>query len=65
MHMSVETNKIVKDIMCDNSTRIDYNYKIGYKVMVRKNQAYKYETAFQGVYEIIQTWTNGTFTIKR
>ena len=32
--------------------------------MVRRNQAYKYRTPFQGPYEIIQTWTNGTVTIK-
>ena len=31
--------------------------------MVRRNQAYKYETPFTGTYEIVQTWTNGTITI--
>ena len=30
--------------------------------MVRTNQAYKYKTPFQGPYEIVQKWTNGTVT---
>ena len=33
--------------------------------MVRRNQAYKYETPFQGSYEIVRTCTNGTTTIRR
>ena len=32
--------------------------------MVRRNHAYKYKTPFQGPYEIVQTWTNGTVTIQ-
>ena len=51
-------------IICEKSTRIDYDYNIGYKFMVRRNQAYKYKTQFQGLYEIIQMWTNGTVTIQ-
>ena len=47
----------------ENSTRIYYDSNIGDKVMVRRNQAYKYETPFTGTYEIVQTWTNGTITI--
>ena len=31
--------------------------------MVRRNQAYKYETPFTGPYEVLQTCTNGTITI--
>ena len=50
------------DIICENSTQIDYNFNIGNKVMVRKNQAYKYETLFQGPYKMVQMWTNITFT---
>ena len=33
--------------------------------MVRRNQDYKHETKFKGLYEIIQAWTNGTVTIQR
>ena len=32
--------------------------------MVRINQAYKYETLFQGPYVIVQTWTNKNVTIR-
>ena len=32
--------------------------------MVRRNQAYKYETQFKVLYEIVQIWTNGTVTIR-
>ena len=32
--------------------------------MVRRNQAYKYKTPFQGSYEILQTWTNRNTTIQ-
>ena len=32
--------------------------------MVIRNQAYKYETKFQGLYEIIQSWMKRTVTIK-
>ena len=55
--------EIEKYIIHKNSTIIDYNYNVGDKVLVRINQAYKYETPFQGPYEIIQMWTNITVTI--
>ena len=32
--------------------------------MLRKNQAYKYKTPFQGPYEIVKTWMNGTVTVQ-
>ena len=48
-------SKIEKDVIRENSTRIDHNYNISDKVMVRRNQAYKYKTPFQGPYKIIQT----------
>ena len=56
--------QIEKCVIYKDSTRINYDYNIGDKVMVRRDKAYKYKTSFQGPYEIIQLWTNGTFTIK-
>ena len=44
-------------------TRIYYDFTIGYKSLVRRNQDYKYETSFKVPYEIIKTWTNRTVTI--
>ena len=32
--------------------------------MIIMNQAYKYETPFQGLHEIIQTWKNRTSAIQ-
>ena len=43
---------------------MNYALNIGDKVLVRRNQAYKYEAPFQGPYKIIQTWTNRTVTIQ-
>ena len=56
--------QIEKYIICEISTRIDYDYNIVYKLMVRRNRDYKYETPLKGLYEIIQTWTNGSVTIQ-
>ena len=47
----------------ENSTRINYDYNVEDKVLVRRNQAYKYERPFQAMYEIIQMWKNVTVTI--
>ena len=32
--------------------------------MIRNKLEYKYETPFKCLYEIIQTWTNGIFTLQ-
>ena len=32
--------------------------------MTMNRSAYKYKTPFRGPYEIIQTWTNGTVTLR-
>ena len=55
--------QLEKGLIHKNSTRIDYDYRVGDKVMVRRNKAYKYKTPFQGPYEIVQMWTNGTITL--
>ena len=57
-------SQIEKGLICENSTRIDCDYNIRDKFMVRSNQDYKHETKFQGPYEIIQTCTNLTVTIQ-
>ena len=46
---------IEKCVIRENSTRTDHDYNIRDKVMVGRNQAYKYETPFQGPYENFQT----------
>ena len=53
-----------KDVILKSSTRIKYYINNGDKVMVIRNQAYKYKTPFKGLYKLFQMWTNGTVTIR-
>ena len=39
--------QIDKDVIWENSTRVDHDYTIVYWVMVRKNNYFKYETPFK------------------
>ena len=55
--------QINKNLICENSTRVDDDYRIRDWVMVRKND-FKYETPFKGPYKIVKNWTNGTVTIQ-
>ena len=56
-------SQIEKEVIDKNSTIIDYTYNVGDKLLVRIKQAYKYETLFQGTYEIVQMRTNKAVTI--
>ena len=56
--------QIEKDVMYENSTRIDYDYRVGDQAMIGNTSAYKDETPFKGLHEIIQTWTNRTATLR-
>ena len=54
--------QINKYTACENTTRIDHDYRVGNKVTTNKSE-YKYKTLFKGPYEIVQTWTNGTVNL--
>ena len=41
-----------KDVIRENSTKVNHDYIIGDWVMVRKKYDFKYETPFKGLYEI-------------
>ena len=56
--------KINKDIIRENTTRIDYNYRVVDQVMMDSKSAFKYRTPFKGPYEIFQTWKNGSVTLR-
>ena len=56
--------QIEKDVIHENSTRIDHNSIVGYQVVVRGDNDFKYEIPFTGPYENFQTWTNRTVTIQ-
>ena len=48
----------------ENSKIVDHYYKVGDKVMLNNNDAYKYETPYKGPFMITQCWTNGAFTLQ-
>ena len=56
--------QIYKDAIIENTTRIDYDYGLGDKVMEKNKSVYKYETLFKGPYVIFHTWTNKTVTLR-
>ena len=47
----------------ENTTWIDYDYRLGYQVMIRYKASFKYETPLKLAYDIVQTWTNITVTL--
>ena len=59
-----EQAQIDKDVIRENTTRIDHNYRVGDKLMILTKSAYKYEALFRGPYEIVPTWTNVTATLQ-
>ena len=66
--MEINTSKqqaqIDREVTNENYTRVNYDYIIGYRVMLRKHNDFKYETPFKGPYETFQIWTNRNVTIK-
>ena len=56
--------QINKDIIRENTTIIDHDYREGDTVTTTNMSAYKYKTPFKGPYEIVQTWTNGIVTLR-
>ena len=49
-----------RDNNCENKHRVEYDYKVGYDVMLTNHTAYKYETPYKGPVAITQCFTNGT-----
>ena len=45
--------QIEKDVIREKSTRIKYDYRVGDKFMLKNKAAYKYETPFRVLYEIL------------
>ena len=56
--------QINKDVIRENTTRIDHDYKVEDKVITTNRSAYKYKTLFKGLYEIVQMCTNGAITLR-
>ena len=55
--------QIEKYIIRKKLTIINYDYRVGYQVLLTNKSEYKCETPFKGTYKIFQTWTNGTVTL--
>ena len=55
--------QINKDIDRENTTRIDYDYRVEDKVMTKMSSVYKYKTPFRVPYEFFWRWKNGTVTL--
>ena len=45
--------QIDKDVIRENTTIIDHNYRVGDKVMTLTQSEYKYKTLFRGMYEVV------------
>ena len=55
---------IEKDVICEKSTGINHDYIVRYHIVISNKAAFKCETQFKVLYEIVQTWTNGKVTIQ-
>ena len=56
--------QIDKYVICNNSTRINQDYRVEYKFLIRTKSVYKYKKPFPGPCEVVQTWKNGTVTLR-
>ena len=55
--------QIDNDVIHENTTRIDHDYRVGDKVTTKTKSAYK-KILFKSPYEIVHTWTNITATLQ-
>ena len=52
--------QINKDNNRQNKNRVDYDYKVGDKVMLNSHTAYKYETLYKVLFVMKKCFTNDT-----
>ena len=52
------------DNTLQNKHRVEYDYKVGDKVMIANHAAYKYEMPYKGPFLITRCFTNGTVKLK-
>ena len=60
----LKQKQINKDVIGENTTKIDHDYRVVDKVTTNNRPAYKYENMFRGPYETVQTWTNSTVKLR-
>ena len=56
----INQKQINRDNARDNKHRVDYVYKVGYKLMFTDHNAYKYETPYKVPFVVTQCFINGT-----
>ena len=64
MNMSKNQTQINKDNIRKNNTGVDHDYKVGDKVGITNNASFKYETPYNGPFEIKRCCNNVTVTLK-
>ena len=62
--MSVQENADKKDVTCKNSTRIEYDHRVGDQVLLKNKADIKMQKQLIGPYKIIQIWTNRAVTLR-
>ena len=56
--------KINRDNIRKNSKIVYYNYKFGDEAMLNNKAAYKYETPYNGRFEMMLCWTNAVVILQ-
>ena len=56
--------QINRDKSSKNKHRVDYDYKVGNKVMLTNHTSYKYENPYKGPFVITQCFTIGTVMLQ-
>ena len=51
-------------IIRKNDNRTDHDYRVGDKVITLTESEFKYKTPYRSSYKIVETWTNGTVTLR-
>ena len=55
---------IDKNNKAENAKRVAHLYRVGDPVLLRKGTENKYETPYQGPFDILQVYDNGTVRLK-
>ena len=56
--------QINRDNNQENKHKVEYDYKVGDKVMIANHTVYKYETPYKGPFVITLCFTNSTVKLK-
>ena len=59
-----KNTQINKYNACDNKHRVDYEYKVGDKIMLTNHIAYKYETSYNGPFNDNTLFNNVTVNLQ-